>query len=243
MEGQKRRWVITADKFLTKEQVSCLNQHLLNKRDLALARGNDPQAIKDYYMLRTLLESGLRVFEFTALALSDFNGQKLSVRHGKGDKPRTVLLTKATSIMLKEWLLVRGRLGFATDHSSPLFPSRYGTKYTTRGIQRRVELIFSSLGFPANLTTHSCRHTYCSFLLESGKVGLPTVKENMGHSSIATTNIYSHAVVSLDDVELYPDASSQISVKSELQGGQQRKKANSSVNAYLRSVNFKLPVR
>jgi integrase len=239
MASQKRRWQITSDKFLSLEQIELLNAHLLNRRDLAIARGTDNQAIRDFYGVRTLLESGLRVFEFCALINTDFNGLKLSVRHGKGDKPRTVLLTRATANVLKEWQTVKANLGHDLAATAPLFPSRFSTPYTTRGVQKRIKAIFAILQFPVHLSVHSLRHTYCSLLLASGKVGLGTVRDNLGHHSIAVTNLYSHAVGDLSGVDLYPVPSSQKTEFSELQSVQTKKKTNSSVNIFLRNVNFK----
>ena len=238
----KKRWTVTSEKFLSLEQVGQLNTHLLNRRDLAIARGTDTQAIRDYYGVRTLLESGLRVFEFCALTNSDFNGLKLAVRHGKGDKPRTILLTRATANMLKEWWGVKGKIGHNLTPTSPLFPSRYGTTYTTRGMQKRVKLIFATLGFSGHLSVHSLRHTYCSLLLASGKVGLGTVRDNLGHHSIAVTNLYSHAIGDLSAVELYPASSSQNTEFSELRTKGKSKKRSNSVSAFLRNVNFKTRV-
>ena len=237
--GKKSKWVITPDKFLTTEQVEKVIAHTLTQRDLAIARANNSQHVKDYYIFRTFLETGLRCFEFCALTLSDFHGHRLSVRHGKGNRPRTIVLTKSTALLLKEWLAIRERLGFSLDPSLPLFPSRYGTHYTTRGIQKRVELVFAACGLPEQLSTHSMRHTYCSHLLESGKVGLPTVKENMGHSSISTTNLYSHAVANLDNVELYSTPSSHFLQKDELGAAVSTRKSNNSVTTFLRKTNFK----
>jgi integrase/recombinase XerD len=239
MSTSAKRWSITADKFLTADQVESLVHHLLTQRDLSIARGNNPQAIRDYYAIRTLLESGLRVAEFCDLAVADFNGLKIVVRHGKGDKPRTVLLTRATAHMLKEWLNVSVKLGHALAPSAPLFPSRYGTAYTTRGMQKRVKAAFSALGFASQLSVHSLRHTYCSLLLASGRVGIGTVRDNLGHHSIAVTNLYSHAMGNLDDVDLYPASSSHKSELSELRSCRSPKNANNSVTAFLRNVNLK----
>lgn len=238
----RKRWSVTSDKFLSLEQVEQLNAHLLNRRDLAIARATDTQAIRDYYAVRTLLESGLRVFEFCALTNADLSGLKLAVRRGKGDKPRTVLLTRSTAHMLKEWQGVKVRLGHDLAPAAPLFPSRYGAAYTTRGMQKRVKLIFAALGFPAHLSVHSLRHTYCSLLLASGKVGLGTVRDNLGHHSIAVTNLYSHAVGDLSAVELYPAPSSQKTDFSELPVKVRPKKTNNSVEAFLRNANFKTGV-
>lgn len=237
----KKRWMITADKFLSPEQVERLIQHLLAQRDLAIARQNNTQAIRDYYAIRTLLESGLRVFEFCALVNGDFSGLKLIVRRGKGNKPRTVLLTRSTANMLKEWQAVKSGLGIDINAYGPMFPSRYGSRYTTRGMQKRVKIIFAQLGFPEHLSIHSLRHTYCSLLLASRKVSLATVKENLGHHSIAVTNLYAHAIDDLSEVELYSSPSSHKTELSELRAVLPRKKANPFASGVLRNMNFKRP--
>lgn len=239
-------WVITADKFLTHEQAHALTTHLAERRDLAIARGNDTQAIKDYYMVRGLLESGLRVFEFCALVNGDFAGHKLNVRRGKGNKPRTVLLTRATALMLQEWTEVKVQLGFDPAPSAAMFPSRYGRHYTTRGVQKRIELIFDTLQLPESLSTHNLRHTYCSFLLSGRKVGLPTARMNMGHSSLTTTSLYAHATDSLEDVDLLAAPTSYFNNKCEPQQGTTRKNPNHSPRALGPTANFKaghLPFR
>jgi integrase len=211
-----RRWTITSDKFLSSEQVAALLDYLCRERDLALARGNNPQAVRDFYLLRGLLETGLRVSEFCSLVNSDFSGLKLVVRRGKGGKPRTVLLTRSTAETFKEWLSLKGSLDFSVEPSAPMFPSRYRKHYSVRGVQKRVKLIFSALGFPDHLSVHSLRHTYCSLLIASGKVGIGTVRDNMGHHSITITDLYTHAVGNLSDVELYPASSSHNLEKGEL---------------------------
>ena len=216
--AKRKRWTITSDKFLSVEQIKKLLDSLTVERDLAIARRDNDQAIRDYYGIRILLETGLREFEFCALVNSDFHGQKLNVRHGKGNKPRTVLLTKSTAIMLNEWKAVMSKLGFDTSDGSPLFPTRSGDHYSTRGLRKRIKLTFLKLGFPAHLSGHSLRHTHCSMLLETKKVSIATVRNNMGHSSIAITDLYSHAIGSLsDDVELYPAQSSGLFKKGEPQ--------------------------
>lgn len=239
MTSRNKRWTITSDKFLSLDQIEQLKTYLLNQRDLAIARGTDTQAIRDYYAIRTLLESGLRVFEFCALANADLNSLKLAVLHGKGDKPRTILLTRMTGNLLKEWQTVKAKLGHDLASSAPLFPSRYGTPYTTRGVQKRVKLVFAVLGFPKRLSVHSLRHTYCSLLLASGKVGLGTARDNMGHHSLVVTNLYSHAIGDLSAVELYPSPSSEKTDLSELQRGAHPKNSNNSVKAFLRNTNLK----
>lgn len=236
--AKRKRWTITSDKFLSVDQIKRLFEALTLERDLAIARSCNEPAIRDYYGIRTLLETGLREFEFCSLVSSDFQGQKLNVRHGKGNKPRTVLLTKSTAIMINEWKTVKNKLGFDTSDGSPLFPSRSGGHYSTRGLRKRIKLVFQKLGFPPHLSGHSLRHTHCSMLLETKKVSIATVRNNLGHSSIAITDLYSHAIGSFsDDIDLYPEASSDLSVKSELRKKKSSTSEGNLITTYLRKRN------
>lgn len=226
MTSQKR-WTITGDKFLAPEQIKILIGLLLERRDLAIVRQKNLQAIRDFYAVRALLETGVRVFEFCAITNADFQGRRLIVRRGKGNKARTVLLTRSTASMLKEWLVAKAQLGISLDPVAPMFPSRYGEPYSTRGVQKRIKLVFRMAALPMHLSVHSLRHTYCSMLLASGKVSIATVKENLGHHSIAVTNLYSHAVGDLTDVDLYAAPGSEKAELSELHEGASRKKPKS----------------
>lgn len=237
MASESRTWTITPDKFLTLEQVNSLINVLSERRDLALARNAHKQEIEDYYIIKVLLETGLRVFEFCDLQIRDLSGLRLAVRRGKGSKPRTVLLTRSTHSCIQEWLQIRSSLGFTSVDDTPLFPGPRGKRLTTRAIQKRVKQAFTRAGLPSHLSTHSLRHTYCSLLIATGKVGLATVRSNMGHSSLSITDLYSHAVGSIEDVELISEKSSYNNGKEELSKKVSRKKPNSPVRSFLRNAN------
>jgi len=198
-----RNWTITKDLFLTEEEVQKLYKILRDAKDLALQRNSFFVHIRDYYILRTLLESGLRVFELTALRISDFR-DGLVVRHGKNDKKRNVLLTKETQKMLVEYLKIKAKvLEEPVGAEDFLFLSERRKPYSTRGIRRRVKHWFAICGFNPKLSVHSARHTYISHLISKTK-DLVLARDNAGHSSLAVTSIYSHAVKDdLGDLDLY----------------------------------------
>jgi site-specific recombinase XerD len=238
----KSSWRITADKFLSEEQVQRLLAYLLRERDLAFARDENLQAIRDYYMVHCLIGSGVRVAEFCKLSHADFNGQKLIVREGKGKKNRTILLTRKTMEVLREWTAVKERLALLTTPDAPLFPSRYDRRYSVRGVQKRIKLILAAAQLPTHYSVHSLRHTYCSMLLSTGRVGVQTARENMGHSTLAITNLYAHAIGKIDeDVELLSDRdpSAEKYQKDELSQPSRKKKANDLVSRFLGKANFK----
>lgn len=233
----KRSWTITNDKFLSKEQVARLLEYMEERRDLVIARGcRDKQPIRDFYLVRTMLETGVRVQECCDLLDDELAGLKLLVRRGKGNKTRTILLTRSTSHMLNEWISLKQKLRLAHGRGHPLFPSRYGTSYSTRGVQKRIKEVFSALSFPKHLSAHSLRHTNCSLLLES-KVSLSTIRDNLGHHSIAVTNLYAHACGSIEHVDLL--SSSDNYEKPEPRAPMNRTSMRNPVVELLRKANFK----
>lgn len=204
-----RNWTVTKDQFLTNSEVQILYKALLDARDLALQRQSFFVHVRDYYLMRVLLESGLRVFECIALRVSDYHSGSLIVRNGKGGKKRNVLLTKDTQKMLIEFLKMKARvLREPVNDEDFMFISERRKPYTTRGLRKRVKFWFEKIGVSADLSCHSCRHTYVSHMLAAG-VDLTTIRDNAGHSSLAVTSIYSHAVKDdLGDLELYIPQSS-----------------------------------
>ncbi len=203
-----QNWIITKDQFLTEDEVQKLYAALRDAKDLAIQRKSFYCHIRDYYLFRVLLESGLRVFELTALKVSDFRSGSLIVQNGKGNKRRNVLLAKETQRLLMEFLKMKAKiLNEPIGDEDFLFLSERRKPYSTRGIRKRVKFWFSKIGVSADLSCHSCRHSYVSHMLSKG-VDLVTVRDNAGHSSLAVTSVYSHAVKNdLGELELYSSAS------------------------------------
>ena len=197
-------WVITRDSFIPTESVLKLYATLENAKDLALHRGRFCYHIRDYFILRTLLETGLRVFELTALKSRDFKGKTLIVQNGKGGKKREILLTPSTQKLFKDFFKIKcDVLHEPVEETDFLFLSERAKPYTTRGIRKRVKYWFKICGIDKHLSVHSCRHTYISHLLSQG-LDIQTVRANAGHSSLSTTSLYSHTLkTDLDGVDIY----------------------------------------
>lgn len=199
-----RNWTISRDLFLTQEEVGRLYQALRDAKDLAMQRDSFHCHVRDYFIVRTLLETGLRVFELTALRVADIRSGALIVQYGKGGKKRNVLLAKETQKMFGDFLKIKGKfLKEPIGDADYLFISERKAPYTTRGVRKRIKHWFAKVGLCESLSCHSCRHSYVSHLMAAG-VDLPTIRDNAGHSSLAVTSIYSHAVKGdLGDLELY----------------------------------------
>jgi len=154
--------------------------------------GKDPQAMRDRAILEFLYATGARVSEVIKLTLGDLNLSALEVKVvGKGSKERIVLLGSHAVSSLKRYLeearpkLVRGRKNQA------LFLSRIGTRLTPRSIERLIRKYAKKSGLKKKISPHIIRHTFATHLL-SGGADLRTVQELMGHSSLSTTQIYTH---------------------------------------------------
>ncbi|MGZ3766155.1 MAG: tyrosine-type recombinase/integrase [Mucilaginibacter sp.] len=189
---------------MTKDEVQRLYSSLRDAKDLALQRQAFLHHVRDYYLLRTMFETGLRVFEVAAIKVKDLRNGSLIVPCGKGGKRRNVLLAKGTQRMLTEFIKLKSKiLKEPVDEGSYLFLSERRKPYTTRGLRKRVKFWFAKVNVSDELSCHSCRHSYVSHALAAG-VDLVTVRDNAGHASLATTSIYSHTVkTDLGDLELY----------------------------------------
>lgn len=144
--------------------------------------GDDPRDVRDRAILEVLYGTGMRVSELVSLTPSDFDGRAFVVVNGKGAKQRTVPLTRPVIAAVERYL--RGSrpelLGGGT--SSSLWIGAQGGALTTRGIRRIVSQRVGS--FP-----HALRHSFATHLLENG-ADLRSVQELLGHTELATTQIY-----------------------------------------------------
>lgn len=161
---------------------------------------------RDKAILELLFSTGLRVSELAKLKKEDVNLKKdeFTVR-GKGDKSRVVFLSEQAKYWLKKYVEVRG------DVNPYLFIShdrRNGRKkerlkdykikrleedlpLTTRSIERLVQKYARAAGITKQVTPHSLRHSFATDLLHNG-ADIRSVQTMLGHSSITTTQIYTH---------------------------------------------------
>ena len=139
------------------------------------------------------INCGLRVSELANIKISDRQEDILTII-GKGDKQRKVILNKACMDIYKEYL--EKRLLADTD-CEYLFLNPSKQKLTVRSIERIMDKITEDAKINKHITPHKLRHT-CATLLHKGGADEFTIQKILGHESIATTQIYTHA--DMDDV-------------------------------------------
>lgn len=159
------------------------------------ADDDDPVRIRDRAVLELLYASGMRVGELTGLDVDDVDSRTRVARVlGKGGKERTVPFGEPAARALRDWL-ERGRPRLATaDSGSALFLGRRGRRVDQRQVRTLVHDLLRHVPEAPDLGPHGLRHSAATHLLEGG-ADLRTVQELLGHSSLATTQIYTHVSV------------------------------------------------
>ena len=152
--------------------------------------------LRDRALLELVYAAGLRVSEVHSLNVEGINLDTKEIRVvGKGSKERIVLIgtqaCKAIRLYLRE---TRAKI---SNHESDnaLFLNRLGSRLSQRSIQKMVRFYATKVGLTSGVHTHTLRHSFATHLLDGG-ADLRVVQELLGHSSPATTQIYTHVTKS-----------------------------------------------
>lgn len=146
-----------------------------------------PLGLRDRALLELFYSSGLRLSELCALRWRDLDLESgLVMVLGKGEKQRLVPVGPHAITALREWLRDSG--GRAETH---VFPGRAGGAISQRAVQIRIKQLAVRQGMFKDVHPHMLRHSFASHVLESSG-DLRGVQELLGHSDIATTQIYTH---------------------------------------------------
>lgn len=149
----------------------------------------DPLAYRDRALFELLYSSGLRLAETVALDRTDLDLADASARvTGKGNKTRVVPVGSRALHALRDWLARREPLA---GSGPALFVSRHGRRLSARAVQQRLRYWADRQGIDRRVYPHLLRHSCASHLLESSG-DLRAVQELLGHTNIATTQVYTH---------------------------------------------------
>ncbi|MDD5528927.1 MAG: site-specific tyrosine recombinase XerD [bacterium] len=178
---------------LTKHLPNVLSPEEVN---LIIEQANkiDPIGLRDRAMLEVLYGSGLRISELLNLKMSNMiNGMELLRFYGKGNKERIVPIGSYTKKAI-EMYLTNGRPILKKDKGKDfdvLFLNYNGKQLSRMGGWKIITKYVKLSGINREVTPHTFRHSFATALLEGG-ANLRVVQELLGHSSITTTEIYTH---------------------------------------------------
>ena len=146
---------------------------------------------RDYCILVFFLNCGLRRSELVGINLSDINSENILTVRGKGNKERTLYLNKACIDALNEYLKVRPVNGISDKKA--LFISRKNCRITGKGVYHMVNHYLEKIGLGnQGYSPHKLRHTAATLMYQKGGVDIRTLQAILGHSSLGTTQIYTH---------------------------------------------------
>lgn len=159
---------------------------------LAAPDTDDSLGLRDRTMLEVLYATGLRVTELISLTLDEINLREGSLRvFGKGSKERLIPLGEEAIAWLESYLKTARPLLLGGQPGDILFPSQRGTPMTRQTFWHRIKLLAQVAGIRTSLSPHTLRHAFATHLLNHG-ADLRTVQMLLGHTSLSTTQIYTH---------------------------------------------------
>lgn len=142
---------------------------------------------RDFAIVLVFLTTGLRLSELASMNLDSVKGMEFSVI-GKGNKERHVYMTEACKYAIDSYMNVRPDV----ENEKALFLSNRKRRMSNRAIQHMIEKYITIAGFDATrYSTHKLRHTAATLMYREG-VDIRTLQKVLGHTSVATTQIYTH---------------------------------------------------
>ena len=156
---------------------------LLNSIDIS-----DFYGIRNKSIIDIMYVTGMRVSEISSINTDDIvNSEQIKVL-GKGSKFRVVYINNNSKINLQNYMKERMKKNI---NSNSLFVNKYGKRLSVRSIQKIIKKYGLIAGLDTSIHPHMVRHTFATEMLSNG-ADLRTVQTLLGHSRIATTQIYTH---------------------------------------------------
>lgn len=172
-------------KFLTEDEITKLLE--------ASGKPGTNEGHRDAVIMELLYATGLRVGELVSLNVGDVNTEESYIRClGKGSKERIVhLYPKALQELMKYMKHARVGLLGSRKQEPALFVNHRGERLTRQWIWSILKSYAQAAGIKSSITPHTLRHSFATHLLQNG-ASLRHVQELLGHSSISTTQVYTH---------------------------------------------------
>jgi len=151
----------------------------------SLAGRTDEARLRDVAIMELFYASGMRRAEVAGVRLADVDLAERTIRvTGKGNKERTVVINRTSAAAIDAYLRVRPQ-----SADPRLFLGRGGKGLTPKHVWRIFRAIYRISGIQKHASPHTLRHSFATHLVENG-VDLETVRELLGHESLATTGVY-----------------------------------------------------
>ncbi len=169
--------------------LNCIQDMLVyayKQYSLATTKYQKGIALRNIVVIELLFSTGMRVSEVSNLKISAINLNDNTIRiFGKGSKERIMCISNALSKIISDYIMVR------SSKLNYLFVNRLGNRLSEQSIRYMVDDYAKAVGAPLHITPHMFRHTFATEL-HNEDVDIRYIQQFLGHSSIATTQIYTH---------------------------------------------------
>lgn len=191
-------WVIDESKCLSISEVKKLRT-ICNKAKIRALQNNKFVPVRNWFMIEIGLHTGLRVDEMASLKHYNLllDGSRSSiVVIGKGNRKRAVWISSGFKRKYQSYLHYKRKFGYCVDDESYLLNNLKGNKISKRALQKFFKIILKNTGLPSHYYIHCLRHTYTTFLLKASNYNYRFAQQQLGHSSIRTTQVYAGIIES-----------------------------------------------
>ena len=161
-------------------------EELFNVPDLKTVLG-----IRDRLIIEILYATGIRVGELVNIKIKDINKSERTILiHGKGSKERIIPIGDYAIYYLKKYILEYRPLLLKTN-TDYVFLNNHGKKLSRQSFYKLVKDLAIKKNIKTEFSPHTLRHSFATHLLDRG-ADIVSIKEMLGHSSLSTTQIYTH---------------------------------------------------
>lgn len=152
-----------------------------------------PEGMRNKAIIEVLYGCGLRVTELITLRISDLNAAQEYIKvTGKGNKERIIPIGQTALKFIDIYLSqVRVHLAIKKGNEDYIFLNRLGTRLSRITVFKVIKSLADDIGLKKTISPHTFRHSFATHLIEGG-ADLRAVQEMLGHSSITTTEVYTH---------------------------------------------------
>ena len=177
---------------LSRKLPDTLNIHEIDRLIDAID-ASKPEGMRNKAIIEVLYGCGLRVTELIGLRISDLNAAQEYIKVvGKGNKERIIPIGETALKYIDMYLSqIRVHLSIKKGNEDYIFLNRLGTRLSRIMIFKMIKSLADTIGLDKSISPHTFRHSFATHLIEGG-ADLRAVQEMLGHSSITTTELYTH---------------------------------------------------
>lgn len=179
-------------KILKKDEIEKILNYYTSANLSSLGIEQSASDVRDLALLEFMYATGVRVSEASNLSLDDLNFKNRTVKIlGKGNKVRIVPMHTHCCNLLNGYIETSRKELLNGKSSNFVFISNRGNKYSEDAIRKMLKKTLLACGLDRDISPHAIRHSFATDVL-SGGADLRSVQEMLGHSSLSTTQIYTH---------------------------------------------------